>query len=350
MKGRTFSDGSRYRYGFNGEEMDEEGMGGGGATYDYGFRIYNPNLGRFLSVDPLSKEYSYNSTYAFAENDVIRSIDLDGLEKLMKIYVEVPYNKQGVVLTNPNGDRVMEITDGHKWTGTHEVKAYFVYDSKTGEYRYYDGDNPGDAEAKMRADGIVVKSIDYKLPSSGKIINDGLINSKDELAVRFKESVSNYFSGFTSVFGYGAVAQLGNLQKLNNAQKLGIYFLSEVGSKLVAARGDLKKVDWFDVVVGTLGKRLGLGVKGNIAKELSAALVDIKVIDGGMRMAFVGKKEDGKVVVDLTFSAFKMMVGEIGKACGATELSKDEMKMLFDQLKTQLNEEIKKDATKNGKK
>ena len=34
---------------------------------------------RFLSVDPLAKSYPWNSTYAFAENDVIRSIDLDGL-------------------------------------------------------------------------------------------------------------------------------------------------------------------------------------------------------------------------------------------------------------------------------
>jgi hypothetical protein len=32
-------------------------------------------------VDPLYKSYPWNSSYSFAENDVIRSIDLDGLEK-----------------------------------------------------------------------------------------------------------------------------------------------------------------------------------------------------------------------------------------------------------------------------
>jgi hypothetical protein len=31
-----------YRSGFNGKELDKEGMGGGSCTYDYGFRIYNP--------------------------------------------------------------------------------------------------------------------------------------------------------------------------------------------------------------------------------------------------------------------------------------------------------------------
>jgi RHS repeat-associated protein len=74
----TGSDG--YRYGFNGKEKDPEGMGGGGSTYDYGFRIYNPALGRFLSVDPLTKEYPYYTPYQFAGNMPINCIDLDGLE------------------------------------------------------------------------------------------------------------------------------------------------------------------------------------------------------------------------------------------------------------------------------
>ncbi|MEB3800746.1 hypothetical protein INQ45_06580 [Flavobacterium columnare] len=45
--------------------------------------IYKEQLARFLSVDPLAKNYPWNSTYAFAENDVLRSIDLEGLEKLI---------------------------------------------------------------------------------------------------------------------------------------------------------------------------------------------------------------------------------------------------------------------------
>ncbi len=81
MPGRVFSSAS-YRYGFNGKENDND-VKGTGNQQDYGMRIYDPRLGKFLSVDPLAKEYSWNSTYAFAENDVIRSIDLDGMEKLI---------------------------------------------------------------------------------------------------------------------------------------------------------------------------------------------------------------------------------------------------------------------------
>ncbi|KAA2243181.1 hypothetical protein F0L74_11745 [Chitinophaga agrisoli] len=57
-------------------------MKGEGNQQDYGMRVYDPRVGRFLSVDPLSKNYPWNSTYAFAENDVLRNIDLDGAEKL----------------------------------------------------------------------------------------------------------------------------------------------------------------------------------------------------------------------------------------------------------------------------
>lgn len=66
-----------YPYGFNGKESDPES-----GTQDYGMRIYNPNLGKFLSVDPLKDQYPWNSVYAFAENRPIDGIDLDGAEFL----------------------------------------------------------------------------------------------------------------------------------------------------------------------------------------------------------------------------------------------------------------------------
>ncbi|MBD0255109.1 MAG: hypothetical protein ICV83_05275 [Cytophagales bacterium] len=68
-----------YRYGFNGQEKDNE-LKGYGNSYDFMFRIYDPRLGKFLSVDPLFKDYAWNSPYAFAENRVIDGKDLEGKE------------------------------------------------------------------------------------------------------------------------------------------------------------------------------------------------------------------------------------------------------------------------------
>ena len=77
----------KYRYGFNGKEMDNEmrenpttGTSGTGNHYDYGFRVYDPRSTRFLSVDPLTPDYPAWTPYAFAMNRVIDGVDLDGLE------------------------------------------------------------------------------------------------------------------------------------------------------------------------------------------------------------------------------------------------------------------------------
>jgi hypothetical protein len=37
-------------------------------------------VGRFFAVDPLFKDYPYNSSYAFSENRVLDAIELEGLE------------------------------------------------------------------------------------------------------------------------------------------------------------------------------------------------------------------------------------------------------------------------------
>ncbi|CAN5525888.1 hypothetical protein BH10BAC2_BH10BAC2_25230 [soil metagenome] len=78
--GRSYSSGTGYRYGFNGKENDNE-VKGTGNQQDYGFRIYDPRLGRFLSVDPLNREYPWYTPYQFAGNKPISFIDRDGLEE-----------------------------------------------------------------------------------------------------------------------------------------------------------------------------------------------------------------------------------------------------------------------------
>ncbi|PKP18124.1 MAG: hypothetical protein CVU05_14265 [Bacteroidetes bacterium HGW-Bacteroidetes-21] len=75
-----------YRFGFNGKEKDDEITGQTGATYDYGFRIYDSRIGKFLSVDPLTRSYPMLTPYQFASNSPIMAIDLDGLEADIAIY------------------------------------------------------------------------------------------------------------------------------------------------------------------------------------------------------------------------------------------------------------------------
>lgn len=69
-------DTASYMYGFNNQERDGEL----GEYYAFEYRIHDARIGRFLSVDPLSSEYPWYSSYQFAGNTPICSIDLEGLE------------------------------------------------------------------------------------------------------------------------------------------------------------------------------------------------------------------------------------------------------------------------------
>ena len=73
--------GNEYRYGFQGQENDDE-IKGEGNSINYKYRMHDPRVGRFFAVDPLAAEYPWNSPYAFSENSTIAFFELEGLEKV----------------------------------------------------------------------------------------------------------------------------------------------------------------------------------------------------------------------------------------------------------------------------
>ena len=91
LASRSFTAGSSYRYSFNGKE-DDKGL----KQQDYGNRINRPDLGRFLSIDPLGKLYPELTPYQFASNSPMLYIDLEGLEAARK---KIPHN---VVIVIPS--------------------------------------------------------------------------------------------------------------------------------------------------------------------------------------------------------------------------------------------------------
>lgn len=77
MPGRTYTVANGYRYGVNGKEKDDE-VKGNGNSLDFGARIHDPRLGRWLSGDPAQQKYPSISTYDFATNSPIYFVDQNG--------------------------------------------------------------------------------------------------------------------------------------------------------------------------------------------------------------------------------------------------------------------------------
>lgn|GEM_PF-5466894 len=99
-----------YRYGFNGKEKDDQ-VKGAGNSYDYGMRMYDPRLGRFMSVDPLTHKFPELTPYQFSSDNPIASIDLDGLEQ---IYYLGAFAKSGNSTLISLLDNVKVYTDARK--------------------------------------------------------------------------------------------------------------------------------------------------------------------------------------------------------------------------------------------
>lgn len=122
MPGRKYEAQNGYRYGFNGKEKDKDINSL--TAYDYGFRIYNPGIGKFLSVDPLMNKYPSWSPYPFAMNCPISGIDLDGLE----YYFSADGKFLGHVTKDSKGNALSEeITNSVRLASSMEVTKDGLY-------------------------------------------------------------------------------------------------------------------------------------------------------------------------------------------------------------------------------
>ncbi|MBN8641141.1 MAG: hypothetical protein J0L86_04945 [Flavobacteriales bacterium] len=108
---RHATDGS-YRYGFNGMEKDDE-LKGNGNSINYEARMQDTRVGRFLSLDPLTKSFPHYSPYQFAGNSPIYHIDLDGRERYSYMRVFDKNGKESLLLVKKE-DIVETVISGYR--------------------------------------------------------------------------------------------------------------------------------------------------------------------------------------------------------------------------------------------
>ncbi|WP_394368464.1 RHS repeat-associated core domain-containing protein [Chryseobacterium culicis] len=105
---------SAYKYKYNGKELQESGM------YDYGARMYMPDLGRWGVVDPLSD--ATFQPYNYANNNPIFYNDPSGMIGEAHASIGVTKNKKGeyeIVCAKNDGDFGIYIADAN---GKYDIK------------------------------------------------------------------------------------------------------------------------------------------------------------------------------------------------------------------------------------
>jgi RHS repeat-associated protein len=250
---------SAYRYGFQGQEKDDE-VKGNGNSINFKYRMHDPRIGRFFSVDPLAAMYPYNSPYAFSENRVIDGIELEGFEVLLI----GGYSDASAVLSMTTEFGIIVAPDG--------IMGY--YTSGGGLESNVSGGAglsisffPGMRSYRQAEGGT------YSVGASGgEGVDFGfnlLAAGNDQFGINFKAGIG----GGISPVAVGAMYTNTKLVPLSDEQKRGYKTKMEAASKII--QNDLdKKIDQRATIIDDFNNANESG-DSDLAKELLGKFTEV---------------------------------------------------------------------------
>lgn len=252
MPGRNYN-APDYRYGFNGKEKDDEIDGVTGSDYDYGMRMYDARLGRFMSVDPLTNKFAFYSPYQYAGNTPIMASDLDGAEPNPKISAEAISTPDVLTTYKYTSGQVIWKVDGyyvhvHSNYSNPNLNRYFYYEpSKEKGQRWTEFHPKTEQELGKEATAGTMKAIDdFEKLAIGAVATPLLLPVLAETGIVTlgSEGLATYFGTSTLRTSIDAAAQTaangGDVSKLDVADALMNGFLTPGASAIFGGAIDYK--------------------------------------------------------------------------------------------------------------